>query len=179
MERFFEVAQVTLGHEGGLVDDPVDKGGRTNLGVTQGTLTSARRTIPGLPERVDELTTFQAMEIYRRLYWDVSKCEQMPEPVDFLVFDAAVNCGVGGAGRQLQLALNRTGARLTVDGSRGPKTLQALGAAINQSLWRVAGALQTERLDWYAKIVARDSSQMRFLRGWINRTVANARHAGL
>ncbi len=179
MERFFEVAQIVLGHEGGLVDDPLDRGGRTNLGVTQGTLNSARRTIQGLPDRVDDLTRAQALEIYRRLYWDVCRCEQMPEPIDFLVFDAAINCGNGGAGRQLQAALNRTGARLAVDGSIGPKTLQALGAAINQSLWRVVGALQTERLDWYARIVARDASQMRFLRGWVNRTVANARHAGL
>ena len=179
MDRFLAVAQIVLGHEGGLVDDPADRGGRTNWGVTQGTLHSARRTVPGLPERVDDLTREQALEIYRRFYWAFSRCEQMPEPIDFLVFDAAINCGNGGAGRQLQQALNRCGARLAVDGSIGPKTLGALGAAINQSLWRVVAALQTERLAWHAAIVARDSSQMRFLRGWLNRILANAREAGV
>jgi len=54
LSRFLRAAQIILGHEGGLVDDPLDRGGRTNLGITQGTLNTARRTITGLPERVDD-----------------------------------------------------------------------------------------------------------------------------
>ena len=39
---FEEIIEVVLEHEGGYVDDPDDKGGSTNLGVTQGTLQQFR-----------------------------------------------------------------------------------------------------------------------------------------
>ena len=179
MDRFLEAAQIILGHEGGLVDDPVDKGGRTNLGVTQGTLNGARAIMPGLPEHVDDLTRAQALEIYRRLYWDAAKCDRMPEPVDFLIFDAAINCGVGGAGRQLQRALNALGANLTEDGSIGPRTLAALDAAWKSDMWRVIAALLMQRVRWHNDIIGRDRTQLRFIHGWLNRILENSKTVGL
>ena len=176
MLRFEEVAKIVLGHEGGLVDDPLDRGGRTNLGITQSTLDNARRTIPGLPERVDDLTAPQALTIYRRFYWDVAQCGKMPEPVDFLVFDAAIH---GGAGFQLQRALNQMGAGLREDGSIGPLTLAALDAALVQDFWRVVGSLQNQRVRWLFEIVRRDPTQKRFFEGWINRALKNAALVGL
>ena len=179
MERFSAVAQIVLGHEGGLVDDPLDKGGRTNLGVTQGTLTGARAVIPGLPERVDDLTTKQALEIYRRLYWDACKCDDLPEPIDFLVFDAAINCGVGGAALQLQKALMRLGANIRADGAIGPLTMAAFWSAWDSQKWRVIAAVQQQRVEWHNGIVARDKTQLKFLHGWLNRIVRNAKEVGL
>jgi len=179
MDRFLEVAQIVLGHEGGLVDDPADKGGRTNLGVTQGTLTSARAVIPGLPEKVDDLTRGQALAIYKALYWDKAKCDELPEPVDFLVFDAAINCGVGGAAKQLQRALVRLGANIRDDGAIGPLTMSAFWTAWDSQKWRVIAAVQEQRLEWHNSIVARDKTQLKFLHGWLNRIVKNAKEAGL
>jgi len=179
MQRFEEVAQIVLGHEGGLVDDPADKGGRTNLGVTQGTLTSARAAIPDLPEKVDDLTRAQALSIYKALYWSKAKCDDLPEPVDFLVFDAAINCGVGGSGLQLQRALNRLGARLKEDGAIGPLTLNALRAAWKSDMWRVIAALLMQRVRWHNDIIGRDKTQLKFLHGWLNRIVRNAKEVGL
>ena len=179
MDRFLEAAQIILGHEGGLVDDPLDRGGRTNLGVTQGTLNSARRTIPGLPERVDDLTRAQALEIYRRLYWNAAKCDDLPEPVDFLMFDAAINCGVGGAALQLQKALMRLGANIRADGAIGPLTMAAFWSAWDSQKWRVIAAVQQQRVEWHNGIVARDKTQLKFLHGWLNRIVKNGTVAGL
>ena len=179
MDRFLQAAQIILGHEGGLVDDPADKGGRTNLGVTQGTLNTARRTITGLPERVDDLTRAQALSIYKALYWSKAKCDDLPEPVDFLMFDAAVNCGVGGAGLQLQRALNRIGAKLKEDGAVGPLTLNALRTAWESDKWRVVGALLMQRVRWHNDIIGRDKTQLKFLHGWLNRIVRNAKEVGL
>ena len=179
MSRFLQAAQIILGHEGGLVDDPADKGGRTNLGVTQGTLTAARPVIPGLPERVDDLTRAQALSIYKALYWDKSKCDDLPEPVDFLVFDAAINCGVGGAALQLQRALQRLGAHIRDDGAIGILTMSAFWAAWDSQKWRVIGALQQQRVEWHNNIVARDKTQLKFLHGWLNRIVKNGTVAGL
>lgn len=179
MTRFHDVAKIVLRHEGGLVDDPDDKGGRTNLGVTSGTLARARAVIPGLPERVDDLTVSQALSIYQRLYWDACRCEQIPEPVDFLVFDAAINCGTGGAGKQLQRALNRMGGDLAVDGAIGPLTLAAVNAAFDSDSWRLLYAVEMERIRWHNSIVARDKTQVKFLHGWLNRILTNADAVGL
>jgi len=179
MTRFDYCASLVLGHEGGLVDDPADKGGRTNLGVTQGTLTSARAVIPGLPEKVDDLTRGQALAIYKALYWDKAKCDELPEPVDFLVFDAAINCGVGGAAKQLQRALVRLGANIRDDGAIGPLTMSAFWTAWDSQKWRVIAAVQEQRLEWHNSIVARDKTQLKFLHGWLNRIVKNAKEAGL
>ena len=180
MSRFQEVAQVVLGHEGGLSDHPADKGGRTNLGITQSTLTGARKSISGLPEKVDDLTAAQALEIYRKLYWDKSKCDEIPTPLDFLVFDAAINCGVGGAGIQLQRALNKIGASLSVDGAIGTLTLTAVREAVRKGRWGLllAGALW-ERVIWHNDIIAKDASQAVFKEGWLNRIAKNATIAGV
>jgi len=179
MTRFDYCASLVLGHEGGLVDDPADKGGRTNLGVTQGTLTSARAAIPDLPEKVDDLTRGQALAIYKALYWDKAKCDALAKPVDFLVFDAAINCGVGGAAKQLQRALVRLGANIRDDGAIGPLTMSAFWTAWDSQKWRVIAAVQEQRLEWHNSIVARDKTQLKFLHGWLNRIVKNAKEAGL
>lgn len=179
MSRFLTSAQIVLGHEGGLSDHPNDKGGRTNLGVTQGTLNTARKSITGLPERVDNLTRGQALEIYRKLYWDKSRCSDLPEPIDLLTFDAAINCGTGGAGKMLQRALNRMGASLSVDGSIGPLTTVACREAFASAPWRLIGTLQMERVRWHNSIVARDRSQLTFLHGWLNRIIRNAEEVGV
>ena len=179
MTRFYDVSKIVLRHEGGLVDDPDDKGGRTNLGVTQNTLNRARIVIPGLPERVDGLNVSQALSIYQKLYWDACKCDSIPEPVDFLVFDAAINCGTGGAGKQLQRALNRIGGDLTIDGAIGPLTLAAVNAAFDSDSWRMLHAVTLERIRWHNDIVRRDKSQTKFLHGWMNRILTNADAVGL
>ena len=179
MTRFFDVAKIVLKHEGGLVDDPDDKGGRTNLGVTSGTLARARAVIPGLPERVDGLNVSQALSIYQKLYWDACRCDQIPEPVDFLVFDAAINCGTGGAGKQLQRALNRIGGELVVDGAIGTLTLAAVNAAFDSDSWRLLYAVTLERIRWHNDIIGRDRTQLRFIHGWLNRILANSKTVGL
>jgi lysozyme family protein len=179
MTRFHDVAKIVLNAEGGLVDDPDDRGGRTNLGVTYGTLARARAVIPGLPGMVDELTVSQALVIYERLYWYACKCDDLPEPLDFLVFDAAINCGTGGAGKQLQQALNRMGGDLVEDGSIGPLTLAAANAAFDSDPWRTIHAVILERVRWHNSIVARDKTQAKFLHGWLNRILKNADAVGV
>lgn len=179
MSRFLQAAQIILGHEGGLVDDPLDRGGRTNLGITQSTLASARRTIPGLLERVDDITRTQALEIYRQFYWNAAKCDTLPEPLDLLIFDAAVNCGVGGAVLQLQRALNRLGAQLKEDGAIGPLTLDSLRTSWEHDMWRVVSAVLVQRVRWHNDIVGRDSTQLRFIHGWLNRVLSISRSAGV
>jgi len=108
--------------EGGLVDDPRDPGGRTNMGVTQRRLDSARISHPdlGLPHKVDDLTRDQVVTIYRVCEWAWIQGSRLPSPLALLMFDSAINQGATKAVEFLQSAL-----RVKRDGVLGPITIAA------------------------------------------------------
>jgi lysozyme family protein len=62
-----------------------------------------------------------ARVIYRAKYWDSVKADQLPEILQYPVFDAAVNSGVAQSARWLQRA-----AMVRDDGVIGPITIKAL-----------------------------------------------------
>lgn len=112
-------------YEGGNVDDPRDPGGRTSRGVTQRVYTAWLRR-QGLPNAdVWTATDTQIAAIYRALYWDKAACDELPAGVDFVVFDGAINSGVGQSIRWLQRSL--VGYPGAVDGAIGDVTLHAVG----------------------------------------------------
>lgn len=125
MSRAFDYCvKRVLAHEGGEVNHARDPGGHTNLGVTQKTLNHARQVVPGLPSTVDQLTRDDALKIYRALYWNPIRGDELPLGLALILFDAAVNQGVTRAVRFLQVAI-----RTVPDGLLGPKTLEAVQAA--------------------------------------------------
>lgn len=77
-----------LQFEGGYVNDPNDPGGETNLGIS-------KRAYPSLD--ISSLTPELVAPIYERDYWLAAKCDVLPSPLNFLVFDTAVNQGVSVA----------------------------------------------------------------------------------
>ena len=181
MDNFEKSLSFILGNEGGLSDHPADKGGLTNLGITQSTLDRAQLEFTGLPSSVKDLTRAQAEEIYRVFYWEESKADMLPYPLSTLHFDAAVNHGVGGAAKLLQRAINNYAAkagldvRVDVDGAVGPKTLSALCQCLD-----VAGNVPliceiycNEREKYYKAIVESNPSQKVFWNGWMNRLERN------
>lgn len=181
MDNFEKSLSFILGNEGGLSDHPADKGGLTNLGITQSTLDRAQLEFTGLPSSVKDLTRAQAEEIYRVMYWEESKADMMPYPLCTLHFDAAVNHGVGGAAKLLQRTINNYAAkagldaRVEVDGAVGSKTLSALCQCLdlkgNVSL--ICEIYCNQREAYYKAIVESNPSQGVFLRGWLNRLERN------
>lgn len=158
--------------EGGFVDDKDDRGGRTNLGVTQATLNefNKRRNLP--EQDVLTLTAEKAREIYYTNYWMPAKCDRMPEPLDLVMFDTAVNMGVGRSARFLQQAL---GMEL-VDGDIGPKTMAALQEEIAAGrVEELCDLYMAARRGHYQRIVEKDESQQKFIKGWMNRLTDLAR----
>ncbi|WLJ71093.1 hypothetical protein [Sphingomonas phage Kimi] len=111
---------LVLAHEGGFVDHPKDPGGPTNKGVTQ-RVYDAYRTNIGLAKRsVRLIETGEVRQIYRDQYWNLVSADQLPEGLDYAVFDYAVNSGVGKAVKDLQRELG-----VGVDGVVGELTIRA------------------------------------------------------
>ena len=90
--NFERCLQHTLKEEGGFVNNPKDPGGMTNLGVTKRTY----EQYVGHPvdeETMRGLTPEMVAPLYKKMYWDVVKGDQLPDGVDYCVFDVAVNSG--------------------------------------------------------------------------------------
>lgn len=127
--NFDKALAAVLVHEGGYVNHPRDPGGATNKGVTQAVYDDWRQD-HGLPKRsVKELAQPEIMAIYKHLYWDRVKGDDLPAGVDYAVFDFAVNSGVSRAARYLQEA-----AGVAADGQIGPVTLAAVKAVPAQDM---------------------------------------------
>lgn len=166
MSHFAYIADRVLAEEGGLVDHVRDPGGRTNLGVTQKTLNHARNVLPTLPARVDHLTRADALSVYEALYWRPVRGDELPRGLAMIVFDAAINQGVGDAARFLQLAV---GAR--PDGAIGPITLAAVQRAnVREAIAEVAA----RRMHDYMLL---DHLQDTFGLGWSRRLMRIYAHS--
>jgi len=187
MANFKEAFELTLGHEGGYVKDPEDRGGETYKGV-------ARRYNPGWPGwvRIDKakkqrgfpkaLQADQALQtevaaFYRSHYWDKFQGDSIPvQAIANELFDTAVNLGVARVIEFFQRALNvlnRNGvlyADLVTDGVFGPKSLAALRAYLKKDkpdyLLKILNVLQGMH---YIDFMTRSPLQEKFARGWLNR----------
>jgi lysozyme family protein len=121
-----------LVHEGGYSNHPKDPGGATMKGVTQRVFDDYLKNKGEQPRPVKTIGVSEIRDIYKRRYWDMFKGDQMPLGVAYVVFDGAVNSGVGQSVKWLQRALqpNYTGP---VDGLVGDGTLRAVNDALNQA----------------------------------------------
>lgn len=97
MRENFETAfPFTIGREGGYSDDARDPGRQTKYGVTITTLSQYLRR-PATVDEVKRLTLATAKDIFLRFYWQPAGCDALPAGLDVLVFDVAVNSGIGRA----------------------------------------------------------------------------------
>ena len=160
-----------LRREGGFSDNPADRGGPTNFGITQKTLSRVLGRAATRAE-VKNLNPEMARDIYRRDYFLGPGIDGLPAEIQPFVFDCAVNHGPRRAIRFVQNVCNDAGisdGALDVDGVMGPQT-RATAAEAQQRMGKVfLEALIEERRNFYHQIVANDPSQERFLDGWMNR----------
>lgn len=168
--RFERCLRFVLREEGGYSNDPNDHGGSTYMGITQATLDHARASGWTRVRWVRDLKMSDVEQIYFHGYWAASRAHEFPAPLDLLLFDAYVNHRPMTAVRLIQAAV-----LAEQDGVVGPKTLDA--AHISSPVAAIERyAFERERL--YRQIVKNDSTQERFLRGWLNR-VAHVKAAAL
>jgi lysozyme family protein len=119
-DNFGKALAAVLVHEGGYVNHPKDPGGATNKGVTQAVYDSWRKSHGKPVQSVIALEAEELAGIYKLLYWDRIRGDDLPSGVDYAVFDFAVNSGVNRAAKYLQAVVGVGG-----DGVIGPATLEA------------------------------------------------------
>jgi lysozyme family protein len=149
--------ELMLKSEGGFVNHPSDPGGMTNLGVTKATWEnwvgreSDEAEMRGLtPEKVEPL--------YKKKYWDAVRGDEIENGgVAYLLFDFAVNAGVGRSIKTLQTAVG-----VTPDGGFGPMTMAAMQAVDPVELIE---RFSQAKEDFYRSL----NTFATFGKGWLNR----------
>ncbi len=170
MALFSQSLNSVLKHEGGFVNDPEDRGGATNMGITLATLADWRRkTVTA--EDVKALTKTEAAGIYKARYWDRMSLDLLrSQPLAEAVMDFGVNAGVKTAGKALQQSLNwvRGAEALAKDGVIGPQTLREVNLAPDREL---ALKFFEVRARFYVNISRRRPLNRKFLYAWMVRAL--------
>lgn len=141
VKRFDACIEFVLAAEGGYVNDKYDTGGETKYGIS-------KRSYPKVD--IKNLTLEAAREIYKRDYWDACHCSELLEPLDVVVFDTAVNMGVGRAKEFLNEPYEGGEGKF---GDITPIVIEYL-------------KLRDAKYD---SIVANKPSQKKYIKGWRNR----------
>jgi len=156
--------------EKGFQNDPRDEGNRlpdgrrgcTTLGVTQAVWESyVGHKVSTADMRA--LTPAKVAPLYKHKYWDVVNGDNLPSGVDYIIFDFAVNAGVGRAVKLLQTIVN-----VPSDGIIGAITLDAVKSKVGLDIIK---EYTEAKKDFYRGLKAFPI----YGAGWLTRA-ANAEH---
>ena len=141
--------------EGGYVNHPKDKGGRTNRGVTEEVF------LKYFPEEdIKELTFCQFWEISKR-YWDRWKADEIEnQSIAELLVDFTYHSGSYG------ITIPQRVLMVKQDGIVGEKTLKALNSVDKEWFFQ---EVKHQREEFLRRIVRKNPDQRVFLDGWMNR----------
>lgn len=151
--------------EGGLVNDPDDLGGLTNMGVTYQTYKLYCRH-KGYPipteERLASLTMEEFTDILKTMYWDACKADNIvSQSVANAIVDWAWNSGTATAVKEVQKVLG-----VKADGIIGNITLSAINSYNPLPLF---GLIQQTRIAYIERICINRPANNKFKKGWLNR----------
>jgi len=170
-----EIETLMTDREGGYVNDPSDRGGETNHGIT---VAVARNN--GYSGEMIDLTSEQAKHIYKRVYWHRPGFDLInlrSNTIAIKLFDVGVLCGTRFASITLQRILNvmNNGGKLYVDivddGLIGNQTAQALTHYLkvrgDDGVIEMLKCINTLQGARFFDLAERDEKQERFFYGWI------------
>ncbi len=141
-ELFKKALKFVLDREGGYVNNPNDRGGATNKGITQNTYNAWLKKNGKAAKDVKTITDAEVKAIYYNNYWLAAGCQKMTPKFAVICFDTAVNMGV----------------------SRVKEFLTACQ-------YTDIDAYFIARIRKYNEF-AKNASQRTFLHGWLNRVYA-------
>ena len=163
MERgdFGATMDLMLNLEGKKSDDPRDRGGRTNFGVTQGTYNRWRDS-KNLPRQdVFKITKDEAMQLYKKNFWGIIGGDKLPQKTAMALMSFALTDGPEDSVRLVQRML-----KIPATGYMGPATL----ARINKLVKKYgdegfANKVLNKQIIRYKN----DEQAHIYGRGWVNR----------
>ena len=162
-DRIHHMIDGIIRREGGFVNHKSDRGGPTNMGITQGTLAAYRGTAITIDD-VKNLTREEAFKIYWRDYvrepgFDLIHSDSLAEHL----VDIGVLHGPARAAKWLQQAIG-----VNADGVIGPVTLKAVneGTLLAEE---ISKSLAVFRIRFMGRLISNDHSQAPFAAGWLNR----------
>jgi lysozyme family protein len=157
MESNFDHSlKLVLKSEGGYVNNPKDPGGETMMGVTKKAWSTFCKR-PIADGEMAKLTVADITPFYKALYWDKSYCNQLPTGIDYMVFDASVNMGVGQSIRLLQKSLG-----CVADGVIGPNTMKLINET---NVSNMIDKYSAQKEQFYRSLALFNT----FGKGWLNR----------
>ena len=169
--------------EGGFVNDPTDRGGATNKGVTLATYEAYCKR-KGYPrptvERLKNIPDAHWREIVKTMFWDKWKADDIhSQKVANILVAWVWGSGIHGI-KKPQALLG-----VKVDGIVGDKTLSAVNFADPEELFdaiyqervKFLNAIVSNSVAAYEKKIGRKATdaellkytQKRFIKGWLNR----------
>ncbi|MEG1728399.1 MAG: glycosyl hydrolase 108 family protein [Bacteroidaceae bacterium] len=152
--------------EGGFVNDPLDKGGATNMGVTIATWRKVGYDKDGDGDiDVTDLKLLTEADVLNRVlkpnYWDRWQADRInSQAVANILVDWVWGSGASG----IKIPQRLLG--LKQDGIVGSVTLTTVNKTDPLVLFN---SIKAERKAFLLRIVERDPSQKRFIKGWLNR----------
>ncbi len=172
MANFMRAVEKTLGHEGGYVNHPSDKGGETNWGIT---VDVAKAN--GYKGKMKDMTREQAIGIYKLIYWDKLNLDKVKnETIAQIIFDLAINTGVSSAGKKAQEMINfmTKDKDIEEDGIIGDITLSKLNEIDTNRERELAILLLTFiQGEHYLKCMRNREENEDFALGWLRRAREN------
>lgn len=161
-----KLAPFIFSWEGGYVNDPLDLGGETNMGVTIGTWKQVGKDLNG-----DGLINGEDLKlldkdlivdcVLKPHYWDRWKADQIKnQSIANILVDWVWASGSHGIKRPQRIL------GVTADGIVGPKTIAAINAADPAKLFAL---IKADRIKFVDEIVAARPANKRFEKGWKNR----------
>jgi len=199
MDKFLKAYNITIGHEGGYVNDPDDRGGETYKGIARKhwphwkgwellDMIKDRYGLANINSSLARNTGMQnyVQQFYYENFWLPLQCDSFHFIIASELFDTAVNQGVGTSAKYLQQALNKLNRNqkdypdLKVDGGIGLITKEAYKSYFNTA--RFASRNSEKLLKWilrwlnyyqlkrYDLITNKDLTQEKFIPGWTERT---------
>ena len=154
--KLSDIITDVIRREGKPTNDPVDRGGRTQYGISE-----AAHPAAWADGKVDEA---EARAIYLRKYVRGPGFGQLPSgTLQAQLVDFGVTSGPHLAITFLQRILG-----VHVDGVLGPETLAALVA---RDLRAVNNLLVGERIKLIGRLVAKKPTQVKYLNGWLTRAL--------